>query len=408
MDRERKIVFWGIGVSVVLLLAFVLIIVFLPDKQDKKKKPDDVPTEESSAEIPKQLVSEIRALDKSRNDSTYVVFEYDETGRWSKVTCRYTEDESGQLVYEFSYRYENGEPYTSVTLSGIYDALTTTKTYDSSGILRGQETFYEDPDAPGRDVVVETVRYDEKGNETLRIEYDLSGSVTSKEEREYDAYEHYVKWVRTRYEDGDETVTEYLKSKCDEKGRVVRYYDPDTYDMLCEIQYLDDGSRIEVDYDTDGRKTWENVYDSEGRHVKLIRYDEGRIGKTLEYGYTPTEYGYMVTETSTDYPEGEVSKRDIGYDSEGKKIYEKEYTFGEEYYIVKDETGRIIREERKNSDGNIGYRLTYEYDEEGKLISKEDDSTLTTFEYVPVSLTGEQAEERAKFYLDEELYRWYY
>ncbi|MBO4652879.1 MAG: hypothetical protein J5649_06145 [Lachnospiraceae bacterium] len=408
MERGRKIVIWGIGICVTLLLAFVLIIALISNK-DKKKKPDDGQTEDSSVEIPKYLLSEIHNWDKSRNEAgVTVLFEYDEIGRWSRVTCRYSEDDSEQLVYEFSYRYENGEPFTVVSLSGIYEVLTTTKTYDSSGILREEETTYEDPDEPGREVVVETVRYDEKGNETLKIEYDFSGSVASKEEIEYDAYGKYVKWVRTRYEDGYETVTEHLKSECDEKGRVVRYIDPDTNALSMEFQYLDDGSRIEVDYAWDGRKNREYFYDSEGRLVKHIIYDEGEIGRTLEYEYTPTEYGYMETETLTDYPEGEVKKQDTEYDSKGKMIYQKDYSFGEEFYVVRDDTGRIISEERKSSDGNVWYKLTYEYDEEGKLISEDDRDTLTTFRYVPVSLTAEQAKERAKFYLDEKLYQWYY
>ncbi|GEM_PF-3535984 len=121
MERGRRLVFCGIGVCVVLLLAFVLIIVLLPDKGDKKKKPDDAQTEEPSAEIPKQyLVSEISSRDKSKNEvEETVLFEYDELGRWSKVTRGYREwGEWEQLVYEFSYSYVNGEPYTVVVLTG--------------------------------------------------------------------------------------------------------------------------------------------------------------------------------------------------------------------------------------------------------------------------------------------------
>ena len=343
MERERKIVFWLIGVCVALLLAILLIIVLRSNK-DTEKKPDSAQKEEASE---KYLLSEICTRDKSNNEVKETVsFEYDEFGRWSKATRRYkvwyTDDEWEQMVYEFSYPYVNGEPYTLVTLSGIYEGQTQTNTYDSSGHLRKSEMMEENPDKPGQKVVTKTVLYDENGRKTLLHAYWLSGRDRAREEIEYDVYGHYINWVLTEWdESGNAYVNDkYYRSECDEKGRVVRHLDSDG-NLIYEFQYFDDGSRIEVEYDWEGNenKEQEYYYDSEGRVVKQIAYEDGKIKSTLEFENTPTEY-----------------------------------------------------------DNN-----TYEYDEKGNLISKEDATTLMTFKYVPASLTEEQEKEGAKFYLDEEM-----
>ena len=410
MERGRRLVFCGIGVCVVLLLAFWLIIAFLPAKEDKKKKPDDAQTEEPSAEIPKQyLVSEISSRDKSKNEvEETVLFEYDELGRWSKVTRGYREwGEWEQLVYEFSYSYVNGEPYTVVVLSGLYETTTQTNTYDSFGRLRRSEKAQEDPQKPGRKVVLSTVLYDNYGRETLMTAYDLSGRVKAKEEREYDIYGNYTKWVLTEWDNqGDEYVSVRYKSECDETGRVVRYLDPDSERLIKEFQYLDDGSRIEVEYDfRDGSKVRESCYDSEGRMVKQEIYVYGSVS-TYEREYTPT--GYIGT-NSSEYPEGKGILSEFEYDSAAERvIYSKDYKRREEFCVVRDDTGRILCEERKDFEGHILYKKAYEYDKEGNLISEEDNDMLTTYKYVTVSLTEEQEKARAQFFLDEEMYRFDY
>ena len=89
-------------------------------------------------------------------------------------------------------------------------------------------------------------------------------------------------------------------------------------------------------------------------------------------------------------------------------IYSKDYLRNEEYSVVRDDSGRITSKEWKDFEGHIQSKKTYEYDEKGNLISTEDETWLMTFKYVPASLTEEQEKERAKFYLDEELYQWVY
>ena len=413
MERGRRVVFWGIGVCVVLLLAFVLIIVLLPDKEEKKKKPDDVPTEESSEEIPKQsLVSEISTWDKSKNETEEtVLIEYDEIGRWSKVirTCRgwYTGAEWEQRVYEFSYPYVNGEPYTVVTLSGLYEGWTQTNTYDSSGHLRKLERVEENPDEPGQKVVTRTALFDENGRETLMNAYWLSGSNRAREEIEYDVYGHCVKWVLTEWDkSGNKHVNDRSKSEFDAKGRAVRYLSSEG--LVCGVQYLDDGSRIEVEYEDEssGKKWREYYYDSEGRVVKEMLYSaDGVVWSTTEYEYTPT--GYKTFGKYTE--DGVLGETEAEYDSEtGMLIYSKDYLRNEEYSVVRDDDGRITSKEWKDFEGHLQSKKTYEYDEKGNLISTEDETWLMTFKYVPASLTEEQEKERAKFYLDEELYQWVY
>ena len=409
MEGARRKVILGLGISVLVLLSVLLIILIFTDR-DKKKKKDDTQGDEASVEIPKFLLSEITRLRKGRDTTEETLhFEYDEFGRCTTITYKTTEEEDYQLTYHFSYWYEDGEPYTSAyydsSRSGDYRV---TWTYDSGGTLRKEETAVVNGDNPGEKTVLETVLYNDRGDELQRIEYNYSGIILSADERTYDAYGHTIRWVKKKYQNGEETVLVLLEGECDEKGRVVRYYDVDEGFLRTEIAYYDDGSRYEEDYARDGGKISEGYYDSEGRKLKNYMYDAGELSRTIEYEYHDTEYGYMKTETVTYCSEGIVRKFDTEYDLKDKILYQKDYTNGSEEYVVRDDAGRIISEERRTATGRITKVQTYEYDGEGNLISKKDDNTKSTYKYAPVSLTAEQAKEREKFYFDEEICRGLY
>ncbi len=398
MEGARKKIVLGVGIGVLVMLGVLLVILIIKDS----KKPEDAKTDEDSVDIPKFQLVEITGTRNNRNrDQEVVSYEYDEFGRYSKVTYKIVQPGADQEQYllecDFSYGYEDGEPYSKMSYVDSY-GIKNTRTYDASGTLRKEEMFLSGKNWD--DVIAQTTIYDEKGREIQDINYEYDGSISSIEERAYDAYGNTVQWLRKDYDDGEETVTVRFRGECDEKGRVVRLYVPEYETPVREIEYFDDGSRV------DRSNSDDYYYDSEGRETKHVMYSDDRITRTIEREYQNTEYGYLETEIVTEYPEGTTRRTDTEYDSEGREIYRKEYDRGNELYVVRDDAGRIIRKEEKFAEGGVLIRETYGYDEDGNLISQERSDRTLTYRYVPVSLTAEQAKERAKFCDGEKMLPW--
>lgn len=161
--------------------------------------------------------------------------------------------------------------------------------------------------------------------------------------------------------------------------------------LSSKIKYKKDGSKKVILYDKDGKVDYCHIYDSFGNKIYYrdkihkistkIKYGKG--GKLLskkdsdgiftlfEYG----AYGNLIKQSCTNSDGSEVSEKIFEYDSDGRKILEKEKFSGSSESAVKyDGNGNKIYSRQHLQGGEIESWASY--DENGRITS----SRLVSFD----------------------------
>ena len=161
--------------------------------------------------------------------------------------------------------------------------------------------------------------------------------------------------------------------------------------LSSKIEYKKDGSKKIILYDKDGKVDYCHRYDSFGNQIyyrdKLhkistkIKYDtDGKIlnKKDSDGVFTVFEYGAdgnLIKQSCTNSDGSEVSEKIFEYDSDGRKILEKEKFSGSSESVVKyDGNGNEIYSRQHLQGGEIESWASY--DENGRITS----SRLVSFD----------------------------
>lgn len=161
--------------------------------------------------------------------------------------------------------------------------------------------------------------------------------------------------------------------------------------LSLKIEYKKDGSKKVTLYDKDGKVDYYHRYDSFGNQTYYrdkihkistkIKYDSnGRIlsKKDSDGIFTLFEYGAyrnLIKQSCTNSDGVEVSEKVFEYDSNGRKIFEKEKFSGSSESIIKyDGNGNEIYSKMTLPDNEI--ESWSNYDENGRITS----SRLVTFD----------------------------
>jgi len=255
-------------------------------------------------------------------------------------------------------RTENAEKTENVVANGEVEVLKLESkilNYDSSGNIISGEAH----------------KYDKNGNVIEYISYDYMGIVLFKEETKYDKSGNMIEFIRYN----DEVNVSYKEEfKYDEEGKKIQLV---RYDGNGNITHKE-----EPQYNENGQEVKNTIYDNNGFFcVRENKYDEnGNVVETIEYGND----GGIYRRYEYFYGEEGLTSKDL-YDRNGKRIYYAIYEGGNIVTeITQDENGNIAsgysyKYDRK---GNLTeyekfgklfksiYGITYEYDRDGRLVSK--------------------------------------
>ena len=401
MKNKRVIIILVMCVCAVIAWGFLMVTVLGGTKNktdaDAKKKDD---REASPQKMKVWALSELYY-----NGEKGISFETDAQGRVVKAI--YAE---ADVVYGFEYIYQDGEPITRVTKNEEKEKIV--REYNSKGNLLKQEQYAVYRDDPGvavffpdgNDYHMRDLVFDERGNQILEEDYYPDGSVETSYESKYDENGYRISYIITNYRDGQETVTEEDHVELDSSGRLLRSFNDDGQ-MTGEVNYFDDGRRVETWFGHDGQKIREYQYDSKGNLIRHTMYTGGEISRVLSYEYQKTENGYKMIETYEDFPDGPFRTTETEYDLDGNEVYRHESDSIYSEYAVKDDSGRIIRTEKRFDDGSVRIQTSTEYDEYGNRIALSNYGRYE-WKYTETEITKEMAEENARFFFDDELYRW--
>ncbi len=219
--------------------------------------------------------------------------------------------------------------------------------------------------------------YDQCGNRTASIYYEIPGVVGHRYEYEYDAQGNEI--GSTSY-DGDGARTSWDETVFDQEGNELgsRYYDE--YGMLeswNRYEYDDNGFQVKYSsYDENGAVTWweEFTCDSQGNHVEIREYNadgtldsftkqefdgENRLLKCWYYDENMESDGWSEYQYGGD--DNQVSY--VKYDADGTLGYQWEKKF--------DEHGNVVSDVTRFSTGSVStYTYENEYDGSGLLLKR--------------------------------------
>ena len=143
---------------------------------------------------------------------------------------------------------------------------------------------------------------------------------------------------------------------------------------------------------TEGEVFYE--YDAEGRLIRKSGQDTETSGTELPETYEYDAAGNMIKQTVWNEDGTMEGWREFTYDEEGRQTQQKnfrpdgtldtemsQFTWEYEY----DAQGRIADEKQKAPSGGTTAHNTYEYDAQGGLRKKTDETYHITYEYLPLS-----------------------
>ena len=419
-NKKQKLLIAILGACALLLIVWVILIVIVFRGPKKGNGNKDGEKGKSGQEDTDEGVIWLLVLKKHGNQET--TYTYDSMGR--PIHLEYENNDEWKNYCDIEYCYEDGIPVTKLTITEMYYGHENRNeyTYSSSGTIR---THVDRWDADlgiyaNREVydenerVIDEFSYDEgKLSKEIQTVYDEKGYVITREE-------HNISrggWRKLEWGD------------LDSLGRVTKEYTYISgldglsglanYRVKREIEYAEDGSRVEKNYQTRYVRTGEDIED--GFYQTYLAY-EVRIGaddRVLEgwsYDTQPTgectisdHQIYEYSETGDRLWTTVISERSVWireFDSKGNLIHSKTtYSDGRianEQQDFYDEHGNLTKS-RVSDDGVEFWEHLYKYtyDAYGNLLSVEyENGTKDIYEYDKIRLSEEQISENAKFYID--------
>lgn len=284
------------------------------------------------------------------------------------LLAREAVDENG-AKWENTYRYDSSG---RIARKQTGDGYVHTYSYRADGTLEKEGiSFGDEPTG--------VILYDEKGNpekesdlfgdvKTYRNTYDSNNRLITSEK--YDSEGILEETYYTYSEDGS-----YTQDNIDHAEGMMHCHKFTSYNsrgqILTQSQDLESGMPIDV--------LTENEYDSYGNlALSEYSYDDGEICLYRATWYTNTYSDSGLLEMTEVYvDETQIIRGEVtSYPQKLEKTVL--YTY--------DQNDRLIRQEVRGEGDNWRYNYTWEYDEQGNLISRtEDDGNIRhTYEYLPL------------------------
>ncbi|MCR4880856.1 MAG: hypothetical protein K6A44_02775 [bacterium] len=347
--------------------------------------------EYNSAKLPKTISqtkdTEVTTVEYTYNSKGQIVAEHSETNTSGSGTQivndkEYRYDTNARLVYEKSEsktKYDSQEEYTITSSStttysrydnGDYQSITTiednasetttsVKEYDTNGFLVAERIDevgkYSSEDNMSRQIAY---TYDADGYMTRKV---VTGTNAHTETYTYHDNNNVASYTNTS-PTGGTTLINY-----DNKGKITTKTTTRGEDSVTETYtYTTNGSIAQIN-SSDGSYT-HYTYDAKGMLSGIATKESEGTEKTETYTY---DSAGRLSKIEID---GEV-KKEITYDSKGVKLTEKEYVAESSYYGMYTVPAHTI-EKRYNSHGQITYDSTV-YTPEGDYYK----TTSTTYEY---------------------------
>ena len=369
------------------------------------------------------------------------VYRYDEKGRL--INLSYYSDGVIYSSYDLEYYYDGDLPVTRMTyilynrIGGV-DEIWRKEVYEyyPSGKMRSRTQYWE----YNSETYIERTFFDTNGYETGWTSYE-NGVVVSKGRYQRDVNGFEISCELWTPEEDEWKPVLKEKNECDSEGRVRKQYTyfDDRWWLNREIEYYDDGTWLRTDYKRSRDETDESVIHTFPFLSYLID-SEGRTLEVKQYDYWSEDEPFVDHQTTIEYAaDGSYTERNI-------------YSFGYVYTRKYDRDGRLVTQERVNSDGVIdkiiqniydergrllkerssedGVEFTetvcrydqqgnliyegsatdekdgryYQYDEQGSLIREwpaSDEESYTSYQYEDIRVSKEQLEENGKFYMDD-------
>jgi len=281
--------------------------------------------------------------------------------------------------------------------SGINSILNLMKKLIKSATTYHKELGSEESvEREGKEILTQTVTFDDKGNVLEHIQYFPDGSI---EDRVVNQYTPEGKLLEETLFDQGEELAERRTMEYDEKGRPVRevkHYQDGTLDFI-SYRYDETGHLVEKIYGDDSGWT-------EKREV--YSFDKDRLTSAREYddedkmvGETTVDYDEEgKIEESSEWPAGEQGGRKVTvynekglidvikqYSESGNLIARFKYTYDEKDLVTDiteetqagtntshtsyDENGLAIMREEHSANQELNHRVERTYDEDGNLLT---------------------------------------
>ncbi len=207
----------------------------------------------------------------------------------------------------------------------------------------------DDDDING-ETLMNSVITDEEGNETERIAYNSEGIADEK--------------VFIVYLDG-KPIEERIEMNGEPAERTTREFDSNGRPVKEFRHYLDgEPDQILYVYDDEGRLIKRQLTDSDGEEGEnnLLIYENKQLMREESYN----EYGDLESSKAYTYSE----------DGTIEEVIELSFSGGEQTRLVTlyNETGKVETEKRYDARGRLTARNTYTYDEDGNVITIEEET----------------------------------
>lgn len=185
--------------------------------------------------------------------------------------------------------------------------------------------------------------FDDKGNTTLEIKYDLNGKVEDKTKNKYDKHGYLVEEVT--YLDGRE-IAEHKTYERDAEGNIIKAF-----------KHYNDGTKdtIEYEYNPDGELIKKTIIDSYGEveAIETFKFKNGNIILNEKY-----EYDELMSKDIFVYDEkGNITENEKWTEDDGSVKFKSFY----------NENNNMVKELIYNKDEKLVAKSEYSYNNNNKI-----------------------------------------
>lgn len=255
--------------------------------------------------------------------------------------------------------------------------------------------------------VSSVLEYDENQNETLSVNYTLTGELDGKEESRYDAAGNKIENLHYFTED-EVSNHHFFEFNADNRllkerisyadgSETIRSYARDTQNNAITITSVDDEGDLEekeiVKLDAENRMLEQTIWDEDElikEHHIIERDDDGRVVKMINLD----EHGKTISQTLQEFNQaGNITKR-ISLNAKGALADSVLYSYDEQNRLIETKVGSrlLIKNEhndekgseteiRVNASGMVEDRNTTYLNEHGRITKEEGLDANIEYEY---------------------------
>lgn len=291
----------------------------------------------------------------------------------NRVTKETSLKSDGSIVYCYGYDYDD-KGYISKSIiyntenSTIVDKYTVNTRNDAGTII---ETNTHN----SANILVEKALYNNSGFLTEHYVFSDAGVLQMEKKSKYDDKQRLTESSESNYNEKGELL-KHTSEFYDDKGNVTVRVNENTEEELYEqilFQYGSNGQKEqETMFDRSGKTVYDKSFNEKGQVDSETLYEDGRESVYNEYVYN--DKNQVISQKSLDTLTNTLTKTSFTYDKDGVLESALDTNVQNRPVVLREynEDGTVYKQTNYHEDGTIVDYYRFEYDEEGRVIVKEE------------------------------------